>query len=63
MCQRRLDPHEFYHPVVIYLVLIYEGMEVEAGDRHVEKMFKLILNRLQFYIFPDHSKCEDPEKL
>ena len=24
MCKRRLDPHEFYHPVVIYLILIYK---------------------------------------
>ena len=29
----------------------------------LKKMFKLILNRLQFYIFPDYSKCEDPEKM
>ena len=29
MCKRRLDPidpNEFYHPVVIYLVLIYKGV-------------------------------------
>ena len=65
MCKRRLDPinpNEFYHPVVIDFVLIYKCVEVKAGDRHVGKMFKLTLNRLQFYIFPDYNKCEDPEK-